>query len=128
MEDRTNSPAQTTRAAVSPTKATKETGVASSVDVVLRQQQLLEHYQQQLQEQKQQIQVQQKQLDRLLRELSQFKKPPSGKRWNRHLALEKLKSYLNGINGSSKYQPRFPLRQVLFSYIGSFIGIELWLT
>lgn len=35
----------------------------------------------------------------------------------------KLKSYFSGISGSSKYQPRFALKQVVFSYIGSFIGI-----
>ncbi len=44
-------------------------------------------------------------------------------RWNYKSTLAKLKSYLSTISGSSAYQPRFALRQILFSYIGSFFGI-----
>lgn len=35
----------------------------------------------------------------------------------------KLKQFLSSIHGSSTYQPRFPLSQILFTYIGSFLGI-----
>lgn len=35
----------------------------------------------------------------------------------------KIREYLTHIHGSSTYQPRFSLSQVLFSYIGSFFGI-----
>ncbi|MCU0537832.1 MAG: HPP family protein [Hydrococcus sp. Prado102] len=59
----------------------------------------------------------------MLDELSQLKKHSSRPQSNRNVVLEKIKNYLNGIDGSAKYQPRFPLRQILFSYIGSFIGI-----
>jgi len=35
----------------------------------------------------------------------------------------KLRKYLASIHGSSSYQPCFPPSQILFSYIGSFLGI-----
>lgn len=35
----------------------------------------------------------------------------------------KWRQYLSKIHGSSTYQPRFSLSQILFSYIGSFLGI-----
>ena len=35
----------------------------------------------------------------------------------------RLRKYFRSIHGSSAYQPRFSLAQILFSYIGSFIGI-----
>ncbi|UJB68796.1 HPP family protein [Acaryochloris sp. 'Moss Beach'] len=35
----------------------------------------------------------------------------------------KLRQYLSGIHGSSSVQPRFSLSQILFTYIGSFLGI-----
>lgn len=44
-------------------------------------------------------------------------------RWDYRSTLAKLKTYLPNIHGSSAYQPRFALRQILFSYLGSFIGI-----
>jgi len=51
-------------------------------------------------------------------------------KWNYRSASARLKStsailrnYLSKIHGSSVYQPRFPLKQILFSYIGSFFGI-----
>ena len=34
-----------------------------------------------------------------------------------------LKKYIASLHGSSTYQPRFSLTQILFSYLGSFIGI-----
>lgn len=34
-----------------------------------------------------------------------------------------FKQYINKIHGSAAYQPRFPLSQILFTYIGSFLGI-----
>lgn len=36
----------------------------------------------------------------------------------------KIRQYLSSLNGSATYQPRFSLGQVLFSYIGSFLGIS----
>ena len=44
-------------------------------------------------------------------------------RWNYKSTLAKLTSYLSTLFGSSAHQPRFALRQILFSYIGSFFGI-----
>ena len=35
----------------------------------------------------------------------------------------KIKNYLSKLYGSSTYQPRFSYKQILFSYIGSFLGI-----
>ena len=40
---------------------------------------------------------------------------------NPHLA--RLKNFLCKLHGSSVYQPRFSYKQILFSYIGSFLGI-----
>ncbi|MGE5656047.1 MAG: HPP family protein [Actinomycetota bacterium] len=37
--------------------------------------------------------------------------------------LRKGKRYLSKLHGSSVYQPQFHYKQILFSYIGSFLGI-----
>jgi CBS-domain-containing membrane protein len=89
----------------------------ASLDLVVKQQQQLKEYQQQLERQQQQ-------LDRLVGELSRLRNRPSSSVNRYKPILEKFKLHLSGLYGSSKYQPRFSLRQIFFSYIGSFIGIS----
>lgn len=106
--------------------------ILSSFEFIVKQQQQLQHYQKQLELQKQQLQMQQQQLDGLTNELSKIKNPvfePKVAEQKRNstsnfgLVLSKIKKRLSGVSESSKYQPRFALIQILFSYIGSFIGI-----
>lgn len=82
-----------------------------------RTEQILEEYQEIFEQQQQQI-------NHLTQELEQLKNsnPPIAKTiW--HKAWRRLTDYFARINGSSTYQPRFSLSQILFSYIGSLIGI-----
>lgn len=102
--------------------------VMSSFELVIKQQQQLQEYQKQLETQQQQLKAQQQQLNVLTEELSQIKSPSSEPkaskpRWIYKNILAKLQKRLLGISDSAKYQPRFPLKQILFSYLGSFIGI-----
>ena len=104
--------------------------ILSSFELIVKQQQQLQYYQKQLELQKQQLQMQQQQLDKLTNELSKIKHPAfeqkadtSKSSSNFRRALSELGKRLSGIYGSAKYQPRFALTQILFSYVGSFIGI-----
>lgn len=102
--------------------------VLSSFELIIQQQQQLQYYQQQLESQRQQLQLQQQQLDGLTNELSKIKNPmfePKAAKPRRNFGqvLSKLAKRLSGVSGSAKYQPRFALKQILFSYVGSFIGI-----
>ncbi len=102
--------------------------VMSWFELIINQQQQLQQYQKQLETQQQQLKEPQQQLDALTGELSQIKNPTaqpktSKPRANYRNTLAKLTKRLAGISGSAKYQPRFALQQILFSYIGSFIGI-----
>jgi len=42
--------------------------------------------------------------------------------WREKIWL-RLTSYFSSLGGSSEYQPRFSISQILFSYLGSFLGI-----
>lgn len=101
--------------------------VMSSFELIIKQQQQLQQYQKQLEKQQKQLEAQEQKLNVLTNELSHIKKPTdesiSKPSWNYKNTLAKLTKRLAGISGSAKYQPRFALQQILFSYIGSFIGI-----
>jgi CBS-domain-containing membrane protein len=71
------------------------------------------------------IEAQQEQINQLREELNQLKQEtvrPS-KTDNYQKFWANSKHYLAKINFNSKYQPRFSLNQILFSYLGSFLGI-----
>jgi CBS-domain-containing membrane protein len=73
-----------------------------------------------------QIEIQQQQINQLREELDQLRREAVSTNKSQHKYKHfwsNLKQYLAKINGSADYQPRFSLNQVLFSYIGSFIGI-----
>lgn len=102
--------------------------VMSSFELIIKQQQQLQQYQKQLETQQQQLKNQEQQLKQLTSELSQIKNPTAQTqtakpRANYRKILAKLTKRLTGISSSAKYQPRFALQQILFSYVGSFIGI-----
>jgi CBS-domain-containing membrane protein/uncharacterized coiled-coil protein SlyX len=106
MQNLTNDNLESTSSFSLPRKETSDT---FSNELVLKQQL--------------QIEEQQQQLNHLLDELAQLKNQSFRDRPNRHAVLENIKNYLSDIDQSAKYQPRFQLRQILFSYLGSFIGI-----
>lgn len=69
---------------------------------------------------------QQEQIDLLTRELERLKNSApktkfSQTSWQR--IWLSFRKYFASIHGSSTYQPRFSLTQILISYLGSFIGI-----
>jgi hypothetical protein len=68
------------------------------------------------------IEIQQQQLNELRDELNRLKRDSVSQNKSQHF-WHNLKHYLVKMNGKPDYQPRFTLNQVLFSYIGSFIGI-----
>lgn len=81
--------------------------------------QKLEIYEDIFKHQQEQIDLLKRELERLKNSATQTK--PSQVSWqSMWLSLTK---YFASINGSSTYQPRFSLTQILFSYLGSFIGI-----
>ena len=82
-----------------------------------RTEQILEQYQEIFQQQQQQINF-------LTQELKNLKesKPPAVKTGRRKI-WQKLTAYFTRTYGSATYQPRFSLSQILFSYVGSLIGI-----
>jgi CBS-domain-containing membrane protein len=91
-----------------------------------QQQQQLEEYQRQLDAQEQQIKAQQEQLDRLSELLLQSNSPKLQKplpTWNYRQACQRFRQYVNSLHGSSAYQPRFSMQQIVISYLGSFLGI-----
>lgn len=96
-----------------------------SVKLIFKQQQQLKEYQKQLDEQKKQLEEQKQQLELLTDQFSKDKHRASKARGNYGINLSKLKTYISGISGSAKYQPRFSLNQILFSYLGSFLGIAV---
>jgi len=65
---------------------------------------------------------QQQQIDYLNLELQQLHSSPSF-RFQGNQIWTKLRQSLASLHGSASYQPRFPLSQILFTYIGSFLGI-----
>ncbi|MCU0546447.1 MAG: HPP family protein [Oscillatoriaceae cyanobacterium Prado104] len=44
-------------------------------------------------------------------------------KWNSRQTLIQFSKQLSKLHGSSTYQPHFPYPQILFTYIGSFLGI-----
>lgn len=71
------------------------------------------------------IEAQQQQINQLRKELNQLRQEivrPS-KTANYQQLWANLKCYFAKINFNSKHQPRFSLNQILFSYLGSFLGI-----
>ena len=101
---------------------TKLTKAMSTFELTSKQQQF-QQYQQQLEQQQQQLIIQQQQLEQLTAEPAALRKNRSQSTWSFRFKSARLKNFLAKIHGSSKYQPRFPLKQIVFSYIGSFIGI-----
>ena len=101
--------------------------------------QSLDIYQQMFEQQQQQINLlkgelkqfnrQHQQIDLLrqeIRELRGLKYPNSGLKLIRSKRQEiwlVLANFITKIGGSSSYQPRFSISQILFSYLGSFLGI-----
>lgn len=70
------------------------------------------------------IRSQQQQIDQLREELEQFKRNADRRKNNKYKHLwRSLGQFFGKINSSSSLQPQFPLNQILFSYIGSFVGI-----
>jgi CBS-domain-containing membrane protein len=68
------------------------------------------------------IEIQQQQINQLIEEIDRLKR--DGVAPNKYARFwSNFKVFLAKLNGSADYQPRFSLDQVLFSYIGSFIGI-----
>jgi CBS-domain-containing membrane protein len=75
--------------------------------------------------QQQLIEAQQQQINQLREELDQLKRDgvhSSKARKSRHF-WRNLRQYLAKINLGSNHQPRFSLNEILFSYVGSFLGI-----
>ncbi len=68
------------------------------------------------------IELQQRQINQLISEIDSLKNS-SFSRKNKSNFWRNLKQYIAKIHGSATYQPRFSLNQILFSYLGSFIGI-----
>ena len=71
------------------------------------------------------IEAQQQQINQLREELDQLKRDgvhSSKAHKSRHF-WRNLRQYLAKINLGSNHQPRFSLNQILFSYVGSFLGI-----
>ena len=84
----------------------------------VKTEQKLEQYQSLFEQQREQIDLLTTELDRLRHS---FSKPTHSK--GLHNFWRGLSKYFDSIHGSSTYQPRFSPGQILFSYIGSFIGI-----
>ena len=99
--------------------STEQILLASSLVPIEAEQpeQILERYQQLFKQQQQQIDV----LTRKLEHLQNSDKRSD--RVARQSIWQKIAKYLAIARGSSTYQPRFSLNQILFTYVGSFIGI-----
>ncbi|MDJ0648351.1 MAG: HPP family protein [Xenococcaceae cyanobacterium MO_188.B19] len=70
------------------------------------------------------IEVQQRQINQLTEQLTQLKNSSFSQKKSPNF-WQKFQEFLGKIHGSSTYQPRFSLNQILFSYLGSFIGIAV---
>ena len=70
-----------------------------------------------------QLKIQQQQINDLQEQLKKLQQDSPRKKHNRHNIWVKITKYLSSLHGSSTYQPRFSSQQVLFSYLGSFLGI-----
>lgn len=86
----------------------------------------ISHQAQQNESYRELIELQQQQINQLKEELDYIRKSGVSQPRSRHKHQNfwcNLKKYLVKIDFGSSCQPRFSLNQVLFSYIGSFIGI-----
>ncbi len=91
-----------------------------------KQQHQLKEYQRLLYAQEQQIRAQQKQLDRLSEVVNPADRPaprPILPAWNFRQTWQHFRQYVHSLQGSSTYQPRFSMQQIMLSYLGSFLGI-----
>lgn len=79
----------------------------------------------QLKQYEEKLRQQQQQIDSLIKELDKIKyiAPSTRTKWKFSRIWQVWQNYFSGIYGSSTYQPRFSAKQILFSYVGSFIGI-----
>lgn len=99
--------------------STEQIPLVSSLETTKAEQteQILKRYQKLFEEQQEQINV-------LTQKLEQVKyQDNSSNRIARSSNWQRIRQYFANIHGSSTYQPRFSLNQILFSYLGSFIGI-----
>lgn len=71
------------------------------------------------------IEAQQQQINQLREELDRLKRDGvhSSKAYKPRHFWRNLRQYLAKINLGSNHQPRFSLNEILFSYVGSFLGI-----
>lgn len=92
--------------------------VVNSLELVKvdRTEQILEQYQEIFAQQQQQINFLTQELENL-----KYSKPPAAN--NQQNLWQKAIAYFASLHGSSTYQPRFSLSQILCSYVGSLIGI-----
>lgn len=113
-ETRSSEPKQLSPVASAPTEQQQQ------------QQQQLEEYQRQFTVQEQQIKAQQEQLDRLTQLLTQLQRPEQQRTFptlKYRQTWQKFRQFISGPHGSSTYQPRFSMNQIVMSYLGSFLGI-----
>jgi hypothetical protein len=111
---------------VAPQETKQLTPATEVVIEQQQQQQQLEEYQRQLDAQEQQIKTQQEQLDRLSELLLQSNSPERQRplpTWDFRHSWQRFRQYVNSLQGSSAYQPRFSMQQIVISYLGSFLGI-----
>lgn len=71
--------------------------------------------------QQQQIDLLKQELEEKVAQLSKYN--PRFRKKQRREFWQGIAKYFTDIHGSSKYQPRFSVAQILFSYLGSFLGI-----
>ena len=101
----------------SPYKLTSTTNNSLELFDLSQTEQKLEQYQEIFQQQQQQINFLTQELENLKNSNPPPTKIPRRNTWQR------LTAYFASIHGSSTYQPRFSLSQILCSYVGSLIGI-----
>ena len=89
---------------------------SSVVFITQQQQEIKQLYEQQLK-------MQQQQIDELQHKLEEIQRNSLRTKWKYKNTWTKITKYLSSLHGSSTYQPRFSSRQILFSYLGSFLGI-----
>ncbi len=119
-----NSPSQKKLKEAASTSEIKQ--LAPVTEVTIDQQHQLEEYQRQLNTQEQQIKAQQEQLDRLNELLIQSHRQEPQQllpTWNYRQTWQQFCQFVKSLGGSSAYQPRFSMQQIVISYLGSFLGI-----
>jgi hypothetical protein len=97
--------------------------VPPSAKLILEQQRQLEQYQRQLDLQGQKLKLQEEQLARMSDLFTQPDSQFSVSSWDFAQTWQNFRQYIASLHGSSSYQPRFSMQQILLSYVGSFLGI-----